>query len=147
MTRPASRWLLFSKDWFKPAKRNDGVNELYLWCEVYCFGVLVSWPCTHQQMLQSLEFYEFDAKAHQLGELRPHGAKYITDRGDGRHWIYFTKETCAKPQHIVHECFHCVAEAMIQRGISPGPDAGDEAWAYLTGWLTARVMERMLTVG
>lgn len=133
---------LQSRSWFKPASKNGGVNELCLQNETFGFLVIAAWPVTNDQMFKALKFYKAPHK--EVRPLNENSSKCVLHPEKSRYYIFFTEQSCRRVSDIAHESFHAVCDAMIQRGIEPHKESGEEAWAYTLGWLTNEVLSKVI---
>jgi hypothetical protein len=143
VTSAQSKYCLRSKSWFKPAKKNGGVNELYLWNETFGFAVLTAWPVDDTLMRQGLKFHKCVVPDSEIRPLEKNGAKAVFE-GTGRYFIFLTRDDDAIFSDIPHEAFHVVADALLARGIKPDLESGEESWAYTIGWLTSEVLKMVI---
>lgn len=143
---PASaqkRYCKLGPDWFKPARKNKGVNELYLSNDTFDFHVMAVWNVTEKQMKQCLKHYKWRGRFNLLRSLPPGSAKCIFPVNGSPYYMFFTPGHGSTLNCIVHECMHVVVSEMLRRGIEPKSQAGDETWAYVMGWLVEQVVRKM----
>lgn len=135
-TAAQKKWCKLGPDWFKPARDNNGVNELYIQNDVYGFNFIAAWPVDDKQVKQCLKFHKY--RGRKVGPMG--AAKIIFANGKIPHFLFF-KENNLKS--IVHECMHLVGYEMNRVGIKPGDVAGDEAWAYMMEWAVDTLFKQM----
>lgn len=136
-TSAQKKYCFLSKSWFKPARKNNGVNELYLWNETYEFGTMIVWPVNDKQVKQCLKFHKYKGpKPGPMGS-----AKILFRYKGGPNFLFFTD---VNVRAIVHEAVHLISAEMDHRNIPSTSKCGEtETWAYLMEWLVDEMMKKM----
>lgn len=135
MTSAERKYCVRSRSWFKPARKNSGVNELCLWNDMFRANVMIIWPVTDAQMRDAMKFYA--VPDDDFGPLHEGCAKFVnTLPPDDRRFIFLaaTKTQALLLANAAHEFHHCAGDLLKGRGIHQAPEY-DETGAYLTGWL------------
>lgn len=140
-TSAQKKYCRLSKDWFKPASKNGGVNEYYFENETYGFSILAVWNATDKHMRQCLRFHKWKGSIKNVRTLHKGGAKCIMPRGKSN--TYFLVFSQNNLPCIVHEAYHVVSNELNRRDIGNGTIAGDEANAYLIEWVVCKLAKRM----
>lgn len=128
----------------KPKKKSKGVNFI-IPLHVYPFQVMFSFGEDDEVLAKTLEDY---------GVVDPDELwKYKKPTVQGRTITFIGNQTLLRmrrlPKHprdkgyLAHEIFHVVTFILDKVGIQFDIDKSDEAYAYLTGYVTAEVYTKL----
>lgn len=114
--------------------------------KIYACDIIVSIGETDKQLFKVLDEYEGITEADkQLSCYNKHGAARYCSFENGLNVIRLqnTPKTPDERGNLAHEVFHIVAAVLWRAGVKLEIEVSNEAYAYLTGFLTTQIYERI----
>lgn len=127
-------------------------NHFFIDCQVYPFNVLISCGESDEELTKVLidEGGVLESEVTELLKDLSFSGRAITHmRENGPTIIRFRTpgDACIFMGTVAHECMHAAFMILDRCGLKHEFDTSDEAYTYLTGYLTTNVVEGLMELG
>lgn len=110
---------------------------------VYPFDVMCSFGQNDKELRKALERHNIEWLPEMAMEQRTGSGRYLLLEGNqSLIWLYNYPTMPEDHGTLAHEIYHCVYQVLKHLGMKPSHNS-EEAYAYLTGYLTTEIYKQL----